>query len=57
MGAKVRKREEQGKRTDVYIRGNLIPKGKLRKEIARYCYQSAFDKYRPGIDNDVTTYS
>src|SRR4051812_35892968 len=48
-GAKVGKREKQGKRTDVYVRGSLIPKSKLRKEIARYSYESVVDKYRTVI--------
>jgi len=56
VGAKVKKREEQGKKTDVYVGGNLISKSKLRKEIARYSYQSTLDKYNPGIHHEAITY-
>lgn len=54
MGAKVRKREKQGKKTSVYVHGNLIPKSKLRREIARYSFESTMDKYCLGIPNAGT---
>lgn len=45
MGSKVQKREQQGKRTSVHIRGAIVPEGKLRKALARHSHTTIVERF------------
>lgn len=48
VGSKVQKRDKLNKKSSVTIKGELIPKGKLYKEISRHHFPSHEEKYGQG---------
>lgn len=44
----VLKRKREGKETDVYRDGKLIPPEKVRKRISRYSFQTAWQRHTEG---------
>jgi len=47
---RVRKREAQQRRSRVEVRGEAISSVRLRKEIARYGYQTTLEQLNSGIE-------
>jgi hypothetical protein len=46
--ARVQKRKRDGKESNVYVDGVLMPATKMRKEVARHDWRNVYERYNTG---------
>ena len=51
------KRERNGKESELYVDGVLVPKKKIKKETARHNFPTITERYTSGDSINVSTYA
>lgn len=51
------KRKRNGKESDLYVNGVLVPKKKVKKETARHNFPTIIERYGSGDSTNASTYA